>query len=73
MASNGNKKHGTTKRKAAQQRYTAERRWETNKTARIVAEQAWQSACKAVRSLAKNAGEKVKDVSRRVRKMRRGS
>lgn len=30
MASNGNKKHGTVKKSAAQMRYTAERRWEAN-------------------------------------------
>ena len=68
MASkNGNKKHGRTKKSAAQVRYTTERRWERNKARRIAAEAARQSACKAIRSLAANAGEKVRDVSRRVR------
>lgn len=47
-----NKKHSTTKRKASQVRYTAERRWETNKARRVAREMARQSACKAVRSLA---------------------
>lgn len=71
MASNGNKKHGRTKKSAAQIRYTSERRWEANKAARVAAEKAWQSACKAVRSLAGDVGKKVRDVSRRVRIMRR--
>lgn len=72
MAANGNKKHGTTKRKPSQVRYTAERRWEANKKRRVEREAARQSECKAVRSLAENAGEKrPRDVSRRVRAMRR--
>lgn len=73
MASkNGNKKHGRTRKSSAHVRYTAERRWERNKARRVAAESARQSACKAVRSLAANAGEpKVRDVSRRVRKAAR--
>jgi hypothetical protein len=71
MAANGNKKHGTVKRSANQVRYTAERRWESNKRRRVEREAARQSACKSVRSLAANAGEKKPhDISRRVRKAR---
>lgn len=70
----GNKKHGVTKRKPAQVRYTAERRWERNKARRVEREAARQSACKSVRSLAANAGEaRPRDVSRRVRKLRRAA
>lgn len=75
MAGKANRKHGRNKtRSLAQARYRAELRWERNKSRRVKREEARQSACKAVRSLAANAGEpRPRDVCRRIRAMRRAS
>lgn len=69
MAGKANRKHGRSKRKPTDQRYKNEMRWERNKKRAITRDAVWKSACKAVRSAAKE-GEVVKDVSRRVRKLR---
>ena len=66
MAANGNKKHGRTKKSAAQIRYTAERRWESNRVRRVSAEKAWQSLCKAARE----AGA-TKAIGRAIRRIKR--
>lgn len=70
-----NRKHGrNARRDPAMDRYRAEARWGRNKARRIEREAARQSACKAVRSLAENAGEpRPHDISRRVRKLRRAA
>ena len=66
MAGKTNRKHGRNKRKPSNQRYTHEMRWERNKKRNIEKSAAYQSACKSVRSLAKD-DKPIKDVSRRVR------
>lgn len=72
MAGKTNRKHGRNKsRDPAMARYRAESRWVRNKARRVAREEARQSSCKAVRSLAANAGEpKPRDVCRRIRIMR---
>lgn len=69
MAGKTNRKHGRNKSKASCQRYTNEMRWEKNKKRAIAKSDAFQSACKAVRSLAKD-DKPIKDISRRVRAYR---
>lgn len=75
MAGKTNRKHGRNKtRSPAQARYRSELRWERNKARRVSHEAARQSACKAVRSLAENAGVlRPHDISRRVRLAARGA
>jgi hypothetical protein len=63
-----NRKHGTTKKKPAQQRYVADKRSEKNKARKIAKANAWRSWCGKVRAAA--AG-KVRDMGRQVRKLRR--
>lgn len=63
------RKHGTTKSKPSQKRYTAEERWKKNKARKQAKAEAFKAACADVR---KNAGGRVKDTGRRIRKMRRG-
>lgn len=70
MAGKSNRKHGGTKRSQSQQRYTAERRWERNKARRVAKDAAFKSWCARVRAKAYGA---VKDMGRRVRKMRRAA
>lgn len=70
MAGKSNRKHGRSKRKPTDQRYKSEMRWERNKARKAARNKTFQSACKAVRSAAKE-GENVKDVCRRIRKMGR--
>lgn len=67
-----NRKHGRNKaRSPAMARYRADERRARNKRHRVEREAARQSACKSVRSLAANAGEKKPhDISRRIRKLR---
>lgn len=66
MAANGNKKHGRTKKSQAQVRYTAERRWESNKARRVASDRARKVLCKAARE----AGA-TKAISRAVRRIKR--
>lgn len=68
MAGKTNRKHGTTKKSAAQQRYVADKRSEKNKARKIAKANAWRSWCGKVRAAA--AG-KVRDMGRQVRKLRR--
>ena len=70
MSGKANRKHGGTKRSQAQQRYTAERRWERNKARRVAKDAAWKAWCSRVRAKAEGA---VKDMGRQVRKMRRSA
>lgn len=56
------------KDRAAQKRYTSERRWETNKARRIEKHNAWLTLCGRVRA----KFGKVKDMGRQVRKLKRG-
>jgi hypothetical protein len=69
MAGKANRKHGHNKRKPSGQRYTNEMRWERNKRRKVEKSAAFQSACKAVRSLAKD-DKPIKDMGRRVRAYR---
>ena len=52
MSGKANRKHGGTKRSQSQQRYTAERRWERNKTRRVAKDAAWKTWCSRVRAKA---------------------
>ena len=70
MSGKANRKHGGTKRSQSQQRYTAERRWERNKTRRVAKDAAWKTWCSRVRAKAEGV---VKDMGRQVRKMRRAA
>jgi len=66
MAANGNKKHGRTKKSAAQVRYTQERRWESNKARRVAKDKARKALCLAAR----DAGAAVA-ISRAARRIKR--
>ena len=67
MSGKANRKHGGTKRSQAQQRYTAERRWERNKARRVEKDATWKAWCSRVRAKAEGV---VKDMGRQVRRMR---
>ena len=68
MAGKTNRKHGTTKKSAAQQRYVADKRSEKNRARKIAKTNAWRALCAKVRT----KFGKVKDVGRKVRQLRRG-
>lgn len=61
-----NRKHGGTKKQPAQQRYTAERRWEKNKARKLGHANAFRSWCGKVRE----KFGKVKDTMRRIRELK---
>lgn len=62
------RKHGVTKGKPSQQRYTAERRWERNQARKKAKADKFREWCGRVRA---KLG-KVKDVQRQIRKLKRG-
>lgn len=64
-----NRKHGGTKKSPAQQRYTAERRWERNAKRRVVRQSRWLALCAKVRELFRrdHSTGKPHDVQRRIR------
>lgn len=69
MAGKTNRKHGRSKRKPTDQRYKTELHRERNKKRVMAHDAVWKAACKIVRSKAKD-DEVIKDMGRRVRKLR---